>query len=354
MKFSHKAQYLLFGMGSRRKLLYLPGGKLLDALNLETLHSWDVETEKIDPAEYQVMLSTRQGRQVRILENEEGLWLEQDGTREILSRGRSVKLPRFEGNTHAAWLRALHSELLVNITPFGPVPNLWVYPRPWYRDAAMMLMCLRHTGNLALVEAWTLGLHKLTDRNNAGMAEADNLGQILYMLSLFDARKHPLIEEVLKAIPNYREAEHITGLTDGSAHPVYQTKWLKFGLESLGFDTPYKIPTVYDSYSSLFWMGYRKEHVAGKRFSRQAMELFPYLSWAEAHFHDEAPPELLGELLPPLTREGQASEAEYWRLKEFAAVGIIPDSEEYLKFSLPHTWHAAEIFLYLIEKNQSK
>ncbi len=30
----------------------------------------------------------------------------------------------------------LHQELLVNITPAGPVPNFFVYQKPWYRDGA--------------------------------------------------------------------------------------------------------------------------------------------------------------------------------------------------------------------------
>jgi hypothetical protein len=42
----------------------------------------------------------------------------------------------------------------------------------------MMLICLELTGNLDLVEPWVMGLAKLWDRNNAGVPEADNLGQV--------------------------------------------------------------------------------------------------------------------------------------------------------------------------------
>ena len=31
------------------------------------------------------------------------------------------------------------------------VPNLWIYPRPWYRDAAMMALCFEETGNVDLL-----------------------------------------------------------------------------------------------------------------------------------------------------------------------------------------------------------
>ncbi|MFC1462810.1 hypothetical protein ACFLQU_04310, partial [Verrucomicrobiota bacterium] len=264
--------------------------------------------ETFDPAEYRVVMHLKEGNEALVFEDEEGVWVEEGGDRRCLTKGEGVKLPRFDGNPHAPWLRALHAELLVNLMPFGPVPNLWVYPRSWYRDAAMMLMCLERTGNLSLVEPWVMGLYKVWDRNNRGHAEADNLGQVLYMAALIGAARHPIIDDVLKAAPDYRKDHHIVGMTDHQEHPVYQTKWLKFGLRTLGLEDPYRIPEVHDSYSSLFWMDYRGEHVPGERFSERALELYPYLNWAEAHFHGEPFPEPLGELRPPLTREGRGSE----------------------------------------------
>jgi hypothetical protein len=341
--------FLLLGMGSRRKFIYAPGGRLLDALTLEPVRSWDVVREEMDASEYRASLETRGGETVRIAEDEDGVWVEEKGGRELLSRGSSVRLPRFDGHPQARWLRALHAEILVNIMPGGPVPNLWVYPRPWYRDAAMMLMCLRETGNLGLAEAWCLGLHKVFDRNNAGDPEADNLGQVLFMLSLFEARKHPLVEAVMKAVSGYRRDGHIVGRTDGAQRPVYQTKWLKFGLRALGLDDPYRIPAVFDAYSALFWMDFRDKHVAGDRFSAKALRDYPYLNWAEAHFYDGPPPEPLGELGAPLSREGLAGEAEYWRLQPLVDRGIVPAEQVAARMCTPHTWHAAEMFLYLLQ-----
>jgi len=229
------------------------------------------------------------------------------------------------------------------------VPNLWVYPRPWYRDAAMMLLCLQRTGNLQLVEPWVMGLHNVWDRNNAGTPEADNLGQVLFMLALVGAGTHPLIQQVLKAVPAYRKEDHIVGLTDYSEHPVYQTKWLKFGLRALGLDDPYRIPAVFDSYSVLFWMDYRQQHIAGPPFAAELRRLYPYLGWAEAHFHDAPPPDTLDQLTPPLTWEGAGSEAEYWRLTALVDAGAILRSQVTAKYCTPHTWHTAEMFLYLLE-----
>jgi len=344
--------FLLFGMGgSRRKFVYCEGGRLFDALTLEPVRIWELTREEIHAAEYRVVLESKDGRQTIIEEDEEGVWLREAGDRISLTKGSRVCLPRFDGHPFASWLRALHAELLVNIMPVGPVPNLWVYPRPWYRDAAMMLMCLKQTGNLSLVEDWVMGLHKVWDRNNSGEPEADNLGQVLYMVSLFGDRSHPVVKQVMRALPSYSKGSHIAGKTDYVEHPVYQTKWLKFGLCALGLDDPYRIPPVFDSYSALFWMDYRSEHVDGERFSEKTLALYPYLNWAEAHFYGAPPPESLARPRPPLTREGAGSEAEYWRLKPLARQGIIPADQAENRMCSPHTWHAAEMFLHLIEKN---
>jgi hypothetical protein len=214
----------------------------------------------------------------------------------------------------------------------------------------MMLICLNHTGNLGLVEPWVMGLSKLWDRNNAGEPEADNLGQVLYMVSLFDAHQHPLIDKALKAVATFRQGRHIAGRTDHAVHPVYQTKWLKFGLEALGLDDPYEIPAVEDSYSSLFWMDYRDCHVAGPGFSQEAIRKYPYLGWAEAHFYNRPPPLPVHKEATPLTWEGSASEAHYWRLRRLAEIGAVPDAHIGQRICMPHTWHAAEMFLYYIDR----
>lgn len=343
------SQFLLFGMGSkRRKLVYAKGGRLLDAWTLEVLKKWQVESEWFEPSEYRVRIRDRSGKEIEIFEDEEGVWVKEGKHIEPLTRGERVNLPRFDDHPYAAWLRALHAEILVNITPFGPVPNLWVYPRPWYRDAAMMLMCLAQTGNLHLVEAWVMGLRKVFDYNN-GCEEPDNIGQVLYMVSLFEAKEHPIISEAIKSVSKFRKGDYIVGLTDFAEHPVYQTKWLKFGLQSLGLDDPFKIPEVPDPYSAIFWIDFRDQHVPCERFSSQVKSLYPYLAWAEAHFYGEPPPEPLEQVVSPLTREAQASQAEYWRLKVLADTGIIAWDDVCHQIARPHSWHAAEMFLHLHE-----
>jgi hypothetical protein len=331
-------RFYLFSMGDRRKLLYRRG-ELLDALTGEVLRTWDVREERIDAAEYEVLLTLHGGETVRLVEDAEAAWLEGAGERHCLSAA-PVKLPRFGGHPHAALLRGLHQELLVNLVGGKPTPNLLVYPKPWLRDGAMVAMCLQRTGNLGLMEGWVLGLRDPFDRNN-GCEEPDNLGQALYLLSRFADRTHPLVATVLERVGDFRRDRHIVGPTDGAEHPVYQTKWLKLGLRALGLDDPHVVPSLRDSYSALFWMNFREEHVEGPPFSPEAGELYPYLAWAEAHFHRWDPPMHLCNPTYPHTWEAHASQADYARM------GIVNGEYTIQRLAAPHTWHAAEVFLYL-------
>jgi hypothetical protein len=381
---------MLFGAGPRRKLLY-QHGVLRDALAGEVLKRWSVAAERLDFAAPAVTLELAGSGTVALWEDEAGVWLEESGQRQPLATA-PVRLPDFAGHPHAALLRRLHHDMLVNLVPTGPaatlapVPNLLVYHQPWYRDAAMVAMCLARTGNLDLLAAWVRGLREPFDRNNAGHCEPDNLGQALYLIALLcgpvppgshpdGAAHHPLIPALLQAAECCREGDHLTGLSDFGPHPVYQTKWLKFGLRALALPDSWQIPAVADGYSALFWMDYRDQHVPTVSFSPETGDRYPYLTWAEAHFAalsaasragaGASPLPLSGAQrgrgagvrtpcpsplpLPcpsswPLTWEAHASQAAY--------EGMTPLGAEYLTHRLctPHTWHAAELFLYLLDQ----
>jgi hypothetical protein len=333
--------FFLFGAGNRRKLLYRSGA-LRDALTAQSLRSWRVTAERILPARYRVEIETDDGHTVVVSEDEEGLWLEEDDDRAALAES-PVRLPSFEGHKYGSLLRVLHHEMLTNIVNGRPLPNLLVYQKPWYRDAAMVCMCLERTRNLSLVADWVEGLRAPFDCNNAGNREPDNLGEALYLISLVSDAGHPLVPEILRRAADITRDRHLRGPTDGEEHPVYQTKWLKFGLRCLGLDDAYAIPEVFDSYSALFWVDYREEHVQGPRFSSETGELFPYLSWAEAHFHRSPPPMDLAGQGSPLTWEAHASEADYTGMR------VVGESYVDRRICAPHTWHAAEMFLYLLE-----
>jgi hypothetical protein len=173
--------FFLFGMGPRAKLIY-KSGVLMDAVAAKTIRQWPVQSELIVPPDYGVFLTATNGQRIGLVEDAEGVWIEENSRREIIVGTRApVRLPAFEGYRYPRILRVLHQELLVNVIEGKPVPNHFVYPRPWYRDGAMMAMCFQATGNLDLIKEWVLGLREPYDRNNAGETEADNLGQALYL-----------------------------------------------------------------------------------------------------------------------------------------------------------------------------
>lgn len=332
-------RFFLFGMGARQKLLYVDG-TLSDARTGATLHRWQVTRALIVPSAYTVALDTSDAGAVTIVEDERGIWLHQRGTRTALA-STPVKLPTFADHPRGAVLRVLHQEILVNIVDGNPLPNLFVYGKPWYRDGAMMAMVLRETGNLDLVKDWILGLRVAFDRNNRGEEEADNLGQALYLISLVADRNHPLVPVVTSALPRFHEGDHVKGRSDFAFHPVYQTKWARFGLRALGLPDPYKVPLVEDSYSSLFWWDFKDAHVPTKRFGKSAGTDYPYLVWAEDIFHGEKNGPV-GDRDYPLSWEARASEARYEGMRPVAPVYV----EQ--RLSVPHTWHAAEMFFRLL------
>ena len=334
-----KVNFYLFGMGNRRKFIY-KDGTLFDARTGEVFRKWQAVEEKILPSQYTVRLKTSDGKMVSIIEDEQAVWLEEDRERDPLTKA-PIHLPKFEGHPYTGLLRILHQEILINIVDSKPVPNFFVYSKPWYRDGAMVAMCLQKTNNLHLIKPWILQLDEPFDRNNAGHQEPDNLGQVLYLVSLVADANHPVVDKVLRVIPQFKKGNYIAGMSDFAEHPVYQTKWLKFGLRTLHLEDPYEIPAVFDSYSALFWIDFKDAHVEGSAFSREMARNYPYLVWAEAHFHNWPPPMLLKEQYP-LTWEAHASQARYEGMKLV--------SQEYVdrKICAPHSWHASEMFLFLL------
>ena len=336
-------RFFLFGMGQRAKFIYR-GGKLLNAATGAVVREWPLGSDTIVPSDYEVTLQTASGGQVVIREDEEAVWIAEGGLRTAIEGTRAVvKLPTFEGRQFPRVLRVLHQELLVNVTPAGPVPNFFVYQKPWYRDGAMMALAFKETGNLAVIRDWIMGLREVYDRNNKGETEADNLGQALFLISLVADKTHPLVEKVLAEIPRFEVSgeggKFIKGRSDFQEHPAYQTKWLKYGLGALGLPDPYTVPLVVDGYSALFWMDYQDTYVPGKDSDNRGA--YPYLGWACDHFHGvkKSP---IGNRDYPLTWEQNASEANYHGLK------ILDPIYVQQKLSTPHTWHAAEVFLYVL------
>jgi hypothetical protein len=185
----HMAQpaFFIFGQGHRRKLLY-QHGTLVD-LNAGTiLLETEPAEEVISDSDYTVSVRSKKGESIIICENQSGIQLDYNEQHTILDEGE-INLPSFTLHPYQRLLRILHHEILINIVDGYPVPNFLVYNKPWYRDAAMMAMVLEKTGNTCLLQKWIGSLDELYDRNNAGCEEPDNLGQLLYLISLLELRR---------------------------------------------------------------------------------------------------------------------------------------------------------------------
>jgi len=330
-------QFYLFGMGHREKTVYCDG-KLKTVSDNSVLYSWDVESEEFIFDRYTVILTLKDGSSVRIHENSHGVFVN-----DTCISSSELNLPDFEEYKYSKHLRILHHEILVSFYGQLPVPNVYVYHKPWYRDGAMMALVLEKTGNIELLRYWATSVTELYDRNNWNMCEPDNLGQLAFVLSFFTSKDNPLVGKIIEEAKRISVDGVLTGITDGNDHTVYSTLWLKYGLTKLGANTDFiRIPNRFDSYARMFWMD-RSEVERETPFENRYDEKYPYLTWAVMHFENQPIPEELLEIRYPMSWEIDASQAKY--------PDIAPLSEEYAKnkCDAPHSWHAAEMFMYLIE-----
>ena len=330
-------QFYLFGMGHREKTVYMDG-KLTTVMGNSVLYSWDVSKEEFYFDEYRVKLTLKDGSVVEIYENSEGVYVN-----DKCIASSKLNLPDFKEYKYAKQLRILHHEILISFYGVLPVPNIYVYHKPWYRDGAMMALVLDKTNNIELLRPWVMSVTELYDKNNWGMSEPDNLGQLAYILSFFADKNYPLVDKIIEEAKRISVDGCLTGITDGNDHSVYSTLWLKFGLSKLGADTSFiKIPKKFDSYARMFWMD-RSEVERDTYFANEYDEKYPYLTWAVDHFENNPVNESRIEIKYPMSWEIDASQAKYPE--------IAPLSEEYAKnkCGTPHSWHAAEMFMYLIE-----
>ncbi len=88
-------------------------------------------------------------------------------------------------------------------------------------------------------------------------------------------------------------------------------------------------------------MDFRQQHVIGTEATDR--DQYPYLGWATDHFQGKALSPISNRDYP-LTWEIKASQADYSGMK------IVDPVFAEQQTSVPHTWHAAEIFLYLLDK----
>ena len=340
--------FFLFGMGNREKYVYKEGGSLIKISTSEVVYSFEVEREKFLYDRYTVVIWTNDKKTYQLYENSYGVYLKDisngsDNGEKCITGGDFINLPDFEDYKYPEQLRILNHEILISFKNGKPVPNIYVYTNPWYRDGAMMAMCLEKTKNLHIMRDWALSVTDLYDRNNKGNCEPDNLGQLAFILSYFVDKNYPVIERIVNEANRIMENGLLTGMTDYNHHEIYSTLWLKLAYKRLNIDTSsIKIPKEFDSYARMFWMD-KSDVETTTPYANEYDEKYPYLSWARYHFNGDEPQRELLEVKYPMSWEIEASEAIY--------PDIAPLSEEYAKnkCGAPHSWHAAEMFLYLIE-----
>jgi hypothetical protein len=291
-------------------------------------------------------MNLKDGNKVTIMEDQEGVWIIQNSEKELVpGTSGEIILPDFSGFRYPGILKVLHHEILINIVDSKPLPNFLVYSNPWRRDGAMMAMCLKETGNIGLIKDWALSLTDPYDRNNAGETEADNLGQTLFILSFFADSTFPLVSKILNEAERFEvktdSGKYLKGRSDFHDAPVYQTKWMKYGLKALNMKDNYIIPDLYDDYSALFWMDFRDSYKKGTKDADDKRD-YPYLGWACDHFHNTGTSPVSNRNYP-LTWEIYASQAKY------KGMSVIDTVYVNSRNASPHTWHASEIFLYLTE-----
>ena len=127
--------FLLFGLGDRPKFVFQDGA-LRRAPGGEPVHEWAHGAEAVlVPDAGRVEL----GGEPVVWEDEEGLfWRDGGAPVRVAGSGLRPVLPGFAGSPHAPLLRALLREVLVNVDCGLPLPNFYVYRKPWRRDGAMM------------------------------------------------------------------------------------------------------------------------------------------------------------------------------------------------------------------------
>lgn len=333
--------FFFFGMGNRVKMIY-KDGVLYNAKTGKALRRWKVKSAIIVPSEYLVHLELENGKSVDIQEDTQGVYIYENNMQLIMAES-PLDLPSFEGKMYASILKVLHHEILINIDEGLPLANFLVYQKTNYRSAAMMTMVLKQTHNLSLISNWVTNLKEPYDRSLEGNAEIDNLGQVLYIISVASTNKHPLIDKVLEEAEGYKNSDYVEGKTDNIYHPVYQTKWMKYGLKALGISDSYKIPLIYDNYSPVFWVDYKIENIGGDQFDEITNINSPYLTWAEDHTFNQKRA-IVSLVDYPLSWESESKSADY------SLMNIVDKEYARSRVCATHGWHAAEMFLLLIQQ----
>lgn len=325
--------FYLFGMGNRTKFIY-SNGNLINIEDNSVIKHYEIIDELIIPNINTVLLYLSDYSYIKIYEDCNGIYINDEL---IVGTDSYIDLYDFSNYKYSNILNVLYSEILFNIKDGMFIPNIMVYDNVWYRDAAMGAMVLEKTNNISLISDWINSINNIYDKQN-GSNEADNLGELLYLISLTnnnDKLKNKIIKEVELLASNNSNGYFVDGLVDMGNRPYYINNWIKFGYEKN--DLEYNFDNVdIDNYSGILWFSNSCQSVSDNF-------VHPYLYWGMYHCNHDSKVRL--NINPyPLSWEDNASSANYDNISDYLI------SYKNGKVSPTHVWSAAEMFLALIEE----
>ena len=204
-------------------------------------------------------------------------------------------------------------------------------------------MVLRQTNNTDLIKDWLNSINEIYDRNN-GEEEPDNLGELLYLLSLQEDKNNELIdrieEEANRLADNNPNGYYIYGKTDFQDEYLYQNLWYKLGIESVGRDFNYDLDSIpEDQYSKGAWWS---DYQTKPYYNNYSNPDYPYLSYAIRHKQKEGKIVISKELYP-LSWETNGKYANY---EQYSYDSSMSD----MATSPLHTWSASELLLFIMDE----
>ena len=337
-------EYYYFGFANRRKLLYKPG-LLMDINTKEVLYEFEEEERLIIPNIYTVLVKTTSNDYIKIYEDESGVHYSiNKKSNNVEGTDLKLELYNFDNQTYQQLKKELYGEILFNIKDSTIYPNIIVYEKPWYRDAAITSMVLKQTNNTNLITEWIDNITELYDNNN-GYEEPDNLGELLYLISTQENKNEELIdrieEEAQRLAEDNPNGYYLYGKTDFTDQHLYQNLWYKLGIEKVDREYHFDLDSIpEDDYSKGAWWSTYKTSVFNNLNSNYE---YPYLSYAIRHKQKQGNI-IINSQLYPLSWEKNASHAKYENYQGIS--NTMYDTNT----SVLHTWSAAELLLFIMDE----
>lgn len=323
--------YYFFGLGNRRKIIF-KNNKLIALDTNKVLYKFVVKERLIVPNEYAVLIQTVDNEFIKIYEDEAGVHYQKDNKDTIIEgTNNKLNLFSFENQKYQNIKKELYSEILFNIKDSKIYPNIMVYNKPKYTDAAIVSMVLKETNNTDLIKNWVLNIKNIDN--------VTELGQLLYILSTQEDVNENIINEIIDKANSLAEANEKGHYLDGK-NALYKNLWYKLGLEAVGKNFTFDINDLEeDNYSSTaWWSDYSVKNI--KLIENYA---HPYLNIGQYHKSGQGPLTVNYNYYP-LSWEYRGDKANYSKM------AILHKNYKTNKVALTHSRAASEFLLFLLDE----